>query len=120
MNTELEIMRGILDSYPYPIVFVDGDFIIRFMNKRARYHYYEERGYGPLLGKCLFDCHTAPGSEAMIRKAWASICQNGKEIFLKVNARNERIFIQGVRGEDGRWIGFFERFEQNYTHPNFL
>ena len=27
--SEQEMMAGILDSYPYPIVFVDGDFVIR-------------------------------------------------------------------------------------------
>lgn len=39
----------ILDSYPYPILFVDCDHIIRYMNKRAEYHYYQERGYRDLI-----------------------------------------------------------------------
>lgn len=42
---ENEIYEEILNSYPYPIVFIDDDYIIRFMNKNAQYHYYEERGY---------------------------------------------------------------------------
>ena len=29
------------NSYPYPIVFIDNDYIIRFMNKNAQYHYKE-------------------------------------------------------------------------------
>ena len=33
------IMKGILDSYPYPIVFVDDTYTIRFMNRYAEYHY---------------------------------------------------------------------------------
>ena len=41
---QLEIMEGILNAYPYPIVFVDNDYVIRFLNRFARYHYYEERG----------------------------------------------------------------------------
>ena len=28
------IMKGILDSYPYPIVFVDDTFTTRFLNRR--------------------------------------------------------------------------------------
>jgi DUF438 domain-containing protein len=111
--TELEMLKGILDSYPYPIVFVDNDYIIRFLNKRARYHYYEERGYQDLIGKCIFDCHDHPTSEEMIRKTYEGIKRNGKEVFLKVNVRNERIYMQGVRNDAGQWIGFFERFEQN-------
>ena len=36
---EIEILKGILNSYPYFIVFVDNDYIIRFMNKPAQDHY---------------------------------------------------------------------------------
>ncbi len=39
--------------------------------------------------------------------------KDGKEIFLKVNARNQRLYMQPVRDESGRLIGFFERFELN-------
>ena len=42
--------KGILDSYPYPIVFVDNDYIIRFMNQYAKYHYYQQRNYDNLIG----------------------------------------------------------------------
>jgi DUF438 domain-containing protein len=52
-----QIMGYILDAIPHPIVFVDCDHIIRYMNKRAKYHYYEERGYRDLIGRSLFDCH---------------------------------------------------------------
>ena len=32
---EIEILKGILNSYPYPIVFVDNDYIIRYMNRKC-------------------------------------------------------------------------------------
>ena len=51
---EIEIYKSILNSYPYPIVFVDNDFIIRYMNQNAQYHYYNERGYKYLIGHSLF------------------------------------------------------------------
>lgn len=41
--TEMELLRAILDSYPYVIVYVDSDFIIRYTNRYARYHYCVER-----------------------------------------------------------------------------
>ena len=51
---EKTILKGILDSYPYPIVFVDNDYIIRYLNRYAQYHYYQERGYRDLIEKvCL-------------------------------------------------------------------
>ena len=39
--------------------------------------------------------------------------KDGKERFVGVNLRNQRIYMQPVRGEDGKVCGFFERFELN-------
>jgi DUF438 domain-containing protein len=103
----------ILDSYPYPILFVDCDHIIRYMNKRAEYHYYQERGYRDLIGKSLFDCHQNPRSEEMIKLSVEILKNHGKEIFLTVNERNERIYIVPVRDKSGDLVGYFERFELN-------
>jgi DUF438 domain-containing protein len=108
-----EIYEGILDSYPYPIVFVDDSFTIRYLNQNARYHYYQERGYGDLLGKSIFACHRSDEAKEKIRKAFASIRENGKPIYLGVSTQNQRIYIQGVKNKAGKWIGFFERFELN-------
>lgn len=108
-----EIMQGILDAYPYPIVFVDNDYIIRFMNRFARYHYYEERGYGDLIGKSIFDCHLTEAAKVKIRAAYEGIKKNGKEVFIGINTRNQRMYMMGVRNQQGQWIGFFERFELN-------
>ena len=110
---ELEMLRGILNSYPYPIVFVDNDYRIRYMNNNAKYHYYQERGYDDLIGKSLFDCHNNPQSREKIQAAYEGIRRNGKEVYLGVTARNQRYYIQGVRNSKGEWIGFFERFELN-------
>ena len=107
------IMRGILDSYPYPIVFVDSTYTIRFMNRYARYHYYEERGYSDLIGRSIFDCHNEEASKERIRSAFERMNKDGKEVFLKVNSRNQRLYMQPVRDGTGRLIGFFERFELN-------
>ena len=107
------IMKGILDSYPYPILFVDDTFTIRFMNRYAQYHYYQERGYGPLIGKSIFDCHDTQAAKERIRSAFEKMKSDGKEIFIKVNSRNQRLYMQPVRDDTGRLIGFFERFELN-------
>lgn len=110
---EVEILKGILNSYPYPIVFVDNDYIIRYMNKNAQYHYYEERGYKDLIGKSLFDCHNDNKSNEKIKMAYEGIKRNGKEVFITITSRNQRVYMQGVRDSKGNWIGFIERFELN-------
>ena len=56
----------ILDAIPYPIVFVDTDHIIRYLNKEARHRYYEVRGYDNLIGKSLFLCHGEKSRDAII------------------------------------------------------
>ncbi len=110
---ELTILRGILNSYPYSIVFVDSGFVIRWMNRCAKYHYYAERGYSDLIGKSLFDCHDRAASRERIETAFEKMKSDGKEVFIGVNARNLRIYMQPVRDESGALIGFFERFELN-------
>lgn len=110
---KMEILEGILNSYPYPIVFVDNEYVIRFMNKNARYHYYEERGYKDLIGKSIFDCHDSEKSIERIKMGYEGIKRNGKEILIGVTTRNQRVYMQGVRNAEGEWIGFIERFELN-------
>lgn len=107
------MLSYILDAYPYPVVFVDCDHIIKYMNKRAEYHYYQERGYRDLIGKSIFDCHQNPKSEEMIKSVVAQLRNHANEVFLKVNYNNQRIYIVPVRDENGILIGYFERFEMN-------
>ena len=83
------------------------------MNRYAQYHYYQERGYGPLIGKSIFDCHDTQAAKERIRSAFEKMKSDGKEIFIKVNSRNQRLYMQPVRDDTGRLIGFFERFELN-------
>lgn len=110
---ELTILRGIVDSYPTPIVFVDDAYTIRFLNRYAQYHYYQERGYRDLVGKSLFLCHDTEAAKERIQKAFEKMKSDGKEVFVGVNLRNQRIYMQPVRDREGRLLGFFERFELN-------
>lgn len=111
MNRE-EMFEAILDSIPYRIVFVDTDHIIRFLNKEARHHYYDVRGYGELVGKSIFECHSEKSRE-MLTAAVEKLRNHGNEIYLGVSVYNERKYINPVRNEKGELIGYFERFERN-------
>lgn len=107
------MLEAILDSYPYPIVFINNDYKIEYMNQNAQYHYYQERGYKNLVGKSLFDCHDNEKTIEKIKKGYEGIKRNGKEVFVCVTSRNQRVYMQGVKNQQGEWIGFIERFELN-------
>ena len=111
MNRE-EMFEAILDSIPYRIVFVDTDHIIRYLNKEARHHYYDVRGYDELVGKSIFECHSEMSKEFLIA-AVDKLRYHGNEIYLGVSVYNERKYINPVRNEKGELIGYFERFERN-------
>ena len=116
MHTQA-MLENILDSFAYPIVFVDNDFVVRLMNRYAKYYYHQERGYGELLGKSVFDCHDYPASSEKIKTAYAKMKKDGKDYFVGVNVRNQRVYMQGVRNAEGEMIGFIERFELNVQLP---
>jgi len=105
-------LMAILDAFPFPIVFVDCEHIIRFLNKNARYHYYQERGYRDLIGKSLFDCHLVHSKEQILENV-EKFKNHGQESFLSVTVKNQRLYITPVRNEDGELIGYIERFELN-------
>lgn len=107
-----KMMSCILDSIPYPILFVDCGHIIRYMNNAAKHHYYTERGYKDLIGKSLFECHNESSKEKIIA-AFEKIKEHGNEIFIGVSVKNQRIYMNPVRDGEGELVGYFERFELN-------
>jgi DUF438 domain-containing protein len=108
-----DTLRLILDALPFPIVFVDADHIIRFLNKRARFHYYEERGYRDLVGASIVACHNEKSQEKIIGMV-EKLKNHGREMLLAVNEKNERVYVTPVRDDEGKFIGYFERFEGNF------
>ena len=107
-----QIMGYILDSFPYPIVFVDCNHSIQYLNYAAKEFYYHKRGYGNLEGKSLFDCHNDLSREK-IEIAIEKLKNHSDEIYIGVNVRNQRYYLNPVRDENGELLGYFERFEMN-------
>jgi len=110
--TDERLKTYILDSIPYPIVFVDTDHVIRYMNSTAKHFYYTIRGYRDLIGRSLFECH-GRDSEDKIRSVIEKLANNANEVFLNVSVSNHRVYINPVRDEQGQLVGYFERFEMN-------
>ena len=113
----LEMLESILDAFPYPIVFVDDTFIIRYMNRQADYQYHQVRVYPNLIGKNMLDCHHHEATRERIRNNWELMKKDGKPRFVSVNLDNHRLYMQPVRDHSGKCIGFFERFELNLAIP---
>ena len=106
------ICKTIVDSWPYPLVYVDLDHVIRYLNPMADYHYQTERGYSDLLGQSLFNCHTEQSKEKILQ-AVEHFKKGGQEILLLVNVKNHRVYISPVRNSEKKLIGYYERFELN-------
>ena len=104
------IYEALLDTISNPIVFVDNDHVIRYLNKAAKVRYYEKRGYADLIGKSLFECHNAE-SETLTKKLYNRLVEGENEVFLKVSDDNQKITVIAVRDAAGKLIGYYERFE---------
>ncbi|MEW6266959.1 MAG: PAS domain-containing protein [Thermodesulfobacteriota bacterium] len=105
-----DIGLAILDTIPHPILFVDNDHVIQYLNAPARKRYYEERGLSDLIGKSVFDCHN-PGSREKIKEIHAGLVAGEKEFYLGV-FKGEKVTVVGVRDSGGKIIGYYERFEK--------
>ena len=111
MDITAEVLTGILDAYPYEIVFVDRTHTVRWLNRAARRRY----GDTVRIGSSIFGCHnerTRPKIEAFLRRADLGEA----EMFEAYNGRTgEREFFVPVRDDAGRVIGYFERHEVPWT-----
>ena len=100
------ILSLILDSWNKPIVYVDTDHIIRYMNTPAKRHYSK---WGDVIGKSIFHCHNQESKE-VIERAFADLISGVKEIMI-VNSSKHRVYMRGVRNEEGELVGYYERYD---------
>lgn len=111
MEINKEVLLGIINAYPYEIVFVDRTHTVRFMNEAAKRRY----GQRVIIGNSLFNCHnesTKPKIEEFLRRADAG----ENEMFEVYNRKTgEREFFTPVRNYDGAVIGYFERHEAPWS-----
>jgi PAS domain S-box-containing protein len=107
---DTQTYEAILNSIDSPIVFVDNDHVIRYLNKSARTQYCEKQGYPDLIGRSLFDCHNSE-SRMQIRELHGRLERGENEIFLEVNKDGEKVSLVAVRNVQGELLGYYERFE---------
>jgi PAS domain S-box-containing protein len=113
-----ENYQAILDSVKHPIVFVDNDHIIRYLNRAAKVRYYEKRGYSDLIGKSILDCHNSTSAN-QITQAHERLRKGESEVYLRLdNYQEKATVIVGVRDGSGVLLGYYERTErQNIQKP---
>ena len=104
--TDAILMRAFMDSLKDPFLFADTDHIIRYMNKAAVAHY--EQGLG-LIGTSLLACHNSE-SNRVIEDVFEQMQADLDERLITDNKKH-RIYMRAVRDEDGRLLGYYERYE---------
>ncbi len=106
---EKEIYEALLNTLQSPVVFVDNDHIIRYLNRAAQVRYYEQRGFSDLVGKSLFDCHNE-NSEQRMKQIHGRLVAGEDRVLLKTND-TETITVVAVRDPDRQLLGYYEYFE---------
>ncbi len=101
-----ELLRAFLDSLPDPYVFVDTNHVIRFLNRRAQRLY---KAGSKLLNRSLLDCHNEKSRQ--IIRATLEALEAGEEERLIHALPRKRLYMRAVRDNDGRLLGYYERFE---------
>jgi PAS domain-containing protein len=100
-----ETMAAVLDSLKDPLMFVDMDHIIRYMNRAAVEHF--EAGEA-LLGTSLLDCHNEQSNKVILEVAAAF--EAGENERLISDTDEHRIYMRAVRGPGGKVLGYYERY----------
>lgn len=104
------ILVAILESIIDPIVFVDSEHIIRYINKVAKQKY-GKRGHLEIEGKSIFDYHNE-GSKQIILEIFETFKAGEDERFLVINSVNQKVYMRAVRDSQGNLIGYYERYEK--------
>jgi DUF438 domain-containing protein len=99
-------MEAILESIKDPLLFVDTDHIIRYMNRAAIMHFDDGEA---LLGRSIMDCHNERSCE-VIRRTLVALRAGEDERLIATTEKN-RIYMRAVRSPDGGVIGYYERYE---------
>jgi DUF438 domain-containing protein len=101
----IEMLSAILDNWHKPLVFVDNEHIIRYLNRPAKKHYAK---FGDVIGKSLFECHNAD-SRRKIKEGYAQLKAGAEEVMLEDSPKH-RYYIRAVRDEKGNLLGYFDRY----------
>ena len=98
-------MAAILDSLKDPVMFVDTEHTIRYMNKAAVAHFDDGEA---LLGTSLLDCHNERSNEVIVETLAAM--RKGEDERLITDNEKHRVYMRAVRDASEEVIGYYERY----------
>ncbi len=101
-----QLLGCLLDSLKDPLLYADGEHVIRYMNAAAVEHFDEG---ADLLGRSLLDCHN-PDSVRKIHEVYEAL-EAGEAERLISEDPHRRIYMRAVRDSSGRLLGYYERYE---------
>jgi hypothetical protein len=114
MKDKNELIEQLVEQYKYPIVIVDLNHEIKYLNQAARLKY-AKRGFNDLKNKSLFNCHNTLTADKI--KQYAERMKNGlDEIYLTATKENQKVFMVAIRDQNKELVGYYERFED--IHKN--
>jgi nitrogen-specific signal transduction histidine kinase len=103
---EADILAHLLDSWNKPVVLVDTNHTIVYMNAPARVSFAK---WGEIVGKSIFHCHNEQSSR-IIRDVFEKLEKGQDEVLIADNERH-RVYMRAVRDRDGRLVGYYERYD---------
>jgi PAS domain-containing protein len=107
---DARFLAAILDSLKDPVLVANTEHEIAYMNRAAIAHFDDGEA---LLGTSLLDCHDER-SCAIIVEILAAMHEGLDERLITDNEKH-RIYMRAVRDEDGKVIGYYERYEPPAT-----
>jgi PAS domain S-box-containing protein len=100
-----EMLENILESLGDPVVFVDTDHNIQYMNRKARTRYAK---WGEVRGKSIFHCHNE-NSQKIIKECYEKLVSGEEEVLFASNKKH-RVYMRSVRDSEGKLMGYYERY----------
>ena len=102
----VELLSEILNSINFPIVFVDTEHIIQYMNSLA---IKKHKKHGYLIGKSIFFFYNEKSNEKIIDLY--NRLKNGEKEILFFSSKKKRILFKGIYDKSNQLLGYFERFD---------
>ncbi|MGB9694958.1 MAG: PAS domain-containing protein [Caldisericaceae bacterium] len=104
-----EFIDSLLQTTDEPLVIIDSNHIIVFMNEKGAMQY-QDRGGKALIGKKVFDCHN---SEQSIRKIIeiVAVLKSGEDEWFEGESPTKRTFVRSVKNPQGNFYGYYEHYD---------
>lgn len=114
-----DFFKAIVEGFVDPVVFVNNQHVIEYMNEQGAAKYAKRGGSG-LVGRSIFDCHNGDSCH-MIQEIYEDFLAGKKdEQYLTVGRDNKRVFMRVVRDSKGKVLGYYERYEENFPEETGL